>query len=214
MRAVISVGLLVIFIAPSAAAELLYCFDDLVAYDTVSDLSWVTDYSAQTGFPLHGCLDDPRCGPAPAVAIQVLSVDAGNFHDWRIPTLGEYLSIIPQTEDCPGGSTCGDRPWEGFGSKLWQSADCNPAKEAGSACSPGGNFVIAVGSDQFTGRGDTSTVDWYSENNAAAVRTGNACASAPEPVPAMGPVGGLALIALVLGLGLAGIRARSVPKSL
>jgi hypothetical protein len=127
MRAVISVGLLVIFIAPSAAAELLYCFDDLVAYDPVSDRSWVTDYSAQTGFHLHGCLDDLGCGPDPAVAIQVLSVDAGNFHDWRIPTLGEYQSIIPQTEDCGSTGTCGDEPWKGFGGKWWQSADCNPA---------------------------------------------------------------------------------------
>jgi hypothetical protein len=215
MRTVISVGLAVIFLAPSAAAELLYCFDDLVAYDTVSDRSWVTDYSSQTGFHLHGCLDDvTRCGPVWTVSAQLLLVDAGNFHDWRIPTLGEYLSIIPQTEDCGSTGTCMDRPWKGFGGKWWQSGDCNPAKEAGSACSPGGNFVIAVGSDAFNARGDTSTVDWYSQNNAAAVRTGNACASAPEPVPAMGPVGGLALIALVLGLGLAGIRARSVPKSL
>lgn len=203
----------------TAQAQLQYCADDLIAYDPVADLSWVTDYSEATGYALYGCLDNDCIGGESGAHLDVAGVDAGGFDDWRVPTLAEYLSIIPKTPDCPdAGGVCNERPWVDFGGKWWTTRNCAAGglSTPSTSCGAQASFtIVAVGfnlnppPNPPTERGDSLTADWYSNNQVAAVRTGNACESAPA-VPTTG--GGLLPLGLVLAaLTILGIR--QVPAS-
>ncbi|MBJ18168.1 MAG: hypothetical protein CL933_01975 [Deltaproteobacteria bacterium] len=189
--------------ATSAQAQLELCFDEQVAYDPSTDRSWVTDYRSTIngGYGLEGPLDS--LGGNVGVIEQASLVDVHGVTGWRIPTSQEYLDIFPHTGDCgagsctlTGGQGWSNPPWWNANGAHLHTAQCLDLTLA--PCGHAAHLSIHGETQPGSPQGAIHSIDWYSNDSAWLVQTGNVCPAVE--VPSSGLAGRSVLVAVLMGL--------------
>ena len=205
-RVILLVMISILLLATSVQADetqLELCFEDQVAYDPFTDRSWVTDYRAAIngGYGFGGPLDYD--GSNPGMMGLAAAMNVHGVTGWRIPTRQEYLDIFPHTGDC-GAGDCTMFEGQGWSNPPWWNAsgahlstiECTDGTLA--PCGMGAHYGIHGESYEDASQGGVHPIDWYSNNTAWLVQTGNVCPVVA--VPSSGLAGRAVLAAVLMGL--------------